>query len=53
MNSSAEQNSAEAVRRIVLELAKLDRYESRAVTRRDKAIHALRRRYPWHNLKLQ
>jgi hypothetical protein len=35
------ERTAEAVRRILPELIKLHRYESRAVTRRDKAIRAL------------
>jgi hypothetical protein len=43
---SQEPERAEALRRILPELVKLHRYESRAVTRRDKAIHALRVRYP-------
>jgi hypothetical protein len=46
MPSQEPERTAEAVRRILPELAKLRRYESRAVTRRDKAIHALRFRYP-------
>jgi hypothetical protein len=41
MPSQEPQRTAEAVRRILPELLKLDRYESRAVTRRDRAIRAI------------
>jgi hypothetical protein len=36
-----EERTAEAVRRALPELAKLDRYESRAAARRDRAIRAI------------
>jgi hypothetical protein len=41
MPSQEPQRTAEAVRRILPELTKLNRYESRAVTRRDRAIRAI------------
>jgi hypothetical protein len=41
MPSQEPQRTAEAVRRILPELCKLNRYESRAVTRRDRAIRAI------------
>jgi hypothetical protein len=41
MPSQEPQRTAEAVRRILPELIKLNRYESRAVTRRDRAIRAI------------
>ena len=46
MPSQEPERTAEALRRILPELIRLHRYESRAVTRRDKAIRAiaLRRR---------
>lgn len=45
MPSQEPQRTAEAVRRILPELIKLNRYESRAVTRRDRAIRAIALRY--------
>jgi hypothetical protein len=41
MPSQEPQRTAEAMRRILPELIKLHRYESRAVTRRDRAIRAI------------
>jgi hypothetical protein len=41
MPSSEPERSAEAVRRALPELLKLDRYERRAVARRDRAIRHL------------
>jgi len=41
MPSQEPQRTAEAVRRILPELIKLHRYESRAVVRRDRAIRAI------------
>jgi hypothetical protein len=41
MPSQEPQRTAEAVRRILPVLIKLNRYESRAVTRRDRAIRAI------------
>jgi hypothetical protein len=41
MPSQEPQRSAEAVRRILPELLRLQRYESRAVSRRDRAIRAI------------
>jgi hypothetical protein len=41
MPSQEPQRTAEAVRRILPELCKLNRYESRAITRRDRAIRAI------------
>jgi len=41
MPSQEPERTAEAVRRILPELIRLHRYESRAVTRRDKAIRAI------------
>jgi hypothetical protein len=41
MPSQEPQRTAEAVRRILPELVKLHRYESRAVVRRDRAIRAI------------
>jgi hypothetical protein len=41
MPSQEPQRTAEAVRRILPALIKLNRYESRAVTRRDRAIRAI------------
>jgi hypothetical protein len=41
MPSEEPQRTAEAVRRILPELMRLNRYESRAVTRRDRAIRAI------------
>ena len=38
MPTEEPERTAEAVRRALPELAKLDRYESRAVARRDRAI---------------
>jgi hypothetical protein len=44
MPSQEPERTAEAVRRILPELIKLYRYESRAVTRRDRAIRTIARR---------
>ena len=44
MPSQEPQRTAEAVRRVLPELIKLNRYESRAVTRRDRAIRTIARR---------
>jgi hypothetical protein len=41
MPSEEPQRTAEAVRRILPQLVRLHRYESRAVTRRDRAIRAI------------
>jgi hypothetical protein len=41
MPSQEPQRTAEAMRRILPELIKLNRYESRAVTRRDRAIRTI------------
>jgi hypothetical protein len=41
MPSQEPQRTAEAVRRILPELLRLQRYESRAVARRDRAIRAI------------
>jgi hypothetical protein len=41
MPSQEPQRTAEAVRRALPDLLKLNRYESRAVTRRDRAIRAI------------
>jgi hypothetical protein len=43
MPSEEPHRTAEAVRRILPELVKLSRYETRAVTRRDRAIRAIMR----------
>ena len=44
MPSQEPQRTAEAVRRVLPELIKLNRYETRAVTRRDRAIRTIARR---------
>jgi len=44
MPSQEPQRTAEAVRRALPDLLKLYRYESRAITRRDRAIRAIARR---------
>jgi hypothetical protein len=44
MPSLEPQRSSEAVRRILPDLIKLDRYESRAVARRDRAIREITKR---------
>ena len=41
MPTEEPERTAEAVRRALPELAKLDRYESRAVARRDRAIRQI------------
>jgi hypothetical protein len=54
MPSQEPQRTAEAVRRILPELIRLHRYESRAVTRRDRAIRAIamRDKNQLYNLRL-
>jgi hypothetical protein len=42
MPAQAADRLAEATRRVLPELAKLDRYEARAISRRDQAIRAMR-----------
>jgi hypothetical protein len=49
MPSQEPQRTAEAARRALPELLMLSRYESRAVTRRDRAIRAIARRVNIHN----
>jgi len=44
MPSQEPERSAEAVRRVLPDLLKLDRYESRAITRRDRAVRELAKR---------
>ena len=41
MPTEEHERTAEAVRRALPELAKLDRYETRAVARRDRAIRQI------------
>ena len=52
MPSSEPERSAEAARRALPELLKLDRYERRAVARRDRAIRHLIANRPSRNQKL-
>ena len=46
MPKQEPQRASEAVRRILPELMKLDRYERRAAARRDRAIGQITRRVP-------
>src|SRR5262245_44289829 len=51
MPSQEPDRSAEAVRRVLPELRKLDRYERRAAAQRERAVRSLYgRREPWDNL---
>jgi hypothetical protein len=51
MPSKEPDRSAEAVRRVLPELRKLDRYERRAAAQRERAVRSLYgRREPWDNL---
>ncbi|UFS88586.1 hypothetical protein LPJ38_33990 [Bradyrhizobium daqingense] len=49
MPSEEVARDAEAVRRALPELAKLDRYETRAINRRDRAIRAMISSWAWRN----